>query len=95
MIIQTFCLQKVGVLIFCFLSAENPLTGLDRIQKERIKLNIIANGKPVKISGLLITQIDYAASTALTQREGHCPAASHGLHSVKKGETHCSKCGAR
>lgn len=44
---------------------------------------------------LRIDQIDYAASTVLTQREGHCVAASHGLHSVRKGEAVCCKCGAR
>jgi hypothetical protein len=42
-----------------------------------------------------IDQIDYAASTILTQREGHCPAAAHGLHTVLRGESHCAKCGAR
>lgn len=57
-------------------------------------MKIKANGVTVHVSGLRIDQIDYQASRALTDREGHCVSASHGLHSVRKGETHCCKCGA-
>jgi len=44
---------------------------------------------------ILISRIDHSASVALTQSVGECVAATHGLHTVLRGESHCGKCGAR
>jgi hypothetical protein len=78
--------RKATAIITAIRGTTNPM-------KENLTLP--ANGVPVRISGIRIDQIDYAASTVLTQRQGHCVASRHGLHSVRKGESCCTLCGAR
>lgn len=65
-----------------------------KLNPNRSNTQACPSGTPAPVK-VLISSIDHPASVALCQSQGECPAADHGLHTVLKGEYHCSKCGAR